>query len=248
MKNFWTFYQNMDYIEHPFKAFGTAHFLYILATATVVFLIFRNYKKCDEAGRRTWQRGFAWYFLIQELFFYGWTYFNCQTDPLFEVLQLELCTFCVFLNFSTLFHQNKQVRFFSALIGFIGGPIAICYPVTVNAIYPFFCYRVIGFYMTHGSYILFALMLLSDSELMTKERLRKHLGIIAVLLTCIYFFNIRFGTQYMFVGTPPEVPFIRIVYDVVGRTVFLPLAIVAFSLAQALMYFVVKNTESGVGK
>lgn len=243
MNHFWTFYQNMDNIEYPFKVFSAAHCTYLLVTVAAIFLIFRKFKKCDDAGRNKWIHGLAWYFIIQELFFYSWTYFNCQENALFEVLQLELCTFCVFLNFSTLFHQNKQVRFFSALVGFIGGPIAMCYPATVAAIYPAFCYRLIGFYMTHGSYILFALMLLSDSELMKKERLVKHLGITVALLTFVYFFNLRFGTQYMFVGTPPEIPLIRALYDVVGDMFFLPCAIAAISLAQVLMFFVVRKIQ-----
>lgn len=243
LNQFWTFYQNMDHIEHPFTLFGIAHITYLLITVLVIFLIFRNFKKCDEVGRTKWMRGFAWYFILQELFFYSWTYFSCQENVLFEVLQLELCTFCVFLNFSTLFHQNKQVRFFSALVGFIGGPIALCYPAVVVDIYPVFCYRLIGFYMTHGSYILFALMLLADGELMKKERLVKHLGITAALLTFVYFFDLRFGTQYMFVGTPPEIPFIRALYDVVGDEFFLPCAIIVLSLAQVLMFFVVRKIQ-----
>lgn len=248
MKYFWTFYQNMEHIETPFQVFGFAHFTYIAAFLLIICLCFRRYKQCSPEGKMKWQHGFAWYLFIQEMFFYTWTYFSCKENPLFEVLQLELCTVCLFLNFSTLFHQNKQVRFFGALIGLIGGPIAFIYPATVAEIYPVFCYRLLNFYMTHAAYILFSLMLLYDPELLNRKRLTKHLGIVACLLTFVYFFDLKFGTQYMFVGTPPEIGIIRMVYDFVGGFAFLPTAILIFSGVQVLMYFFVKHLQRRVYK
>lgn len=246
MKTFWTFYQNLETVPHPFRVFGIFHLVFILLTLTAVVLLFRAYKKQDQAGRRKWQRILAAYFIIQEIFFYVWTYEGCQTAPLFEVLQLELCTACVFVNFSTLFHENKQARFFGAVVGFIGGPIALVYPAAVADIYPAFSYRLIQFFMTHGAYVLFSLMLLADSELLTRKRLRNNLIIIACMLTFVYFFDRRFGTQYMFVGTPPEIPIIRMVYDLVGQVAFLPVAIVIFSLYQSLIYWLVKKLQKEV--
>lgn len=243
MENFWGFYQNLENIQNPFRVFGIAHFTYIAAFMFVVYLCFRKYRQCDESGKIKWQRGMAWYFFIQEMFFYAWTYFSCKEDPLFEVLQLELCTMCLFMNFSTLFHKNQQVRFFGALVGFIGGPIALIYPATVADIYPVFCYRMINFFMTHVAYILFSLMLLHDSELMNRKRLVKNMGILACILVFVYFFDLKFGTQYMFVGTPPEIGIIRMVYDIVGNIAFLPIAIIIFNAYQALMYLVVKKIQ-----
>lgn len=243
MKDFWGFYQNLEHIENPFRVFGLGHFLYIAAVFVVIYLCIRRYKRCDESGKIKWQRGFAYYFFIQEMFFYAWTYFSCKEDPLFEVLQLELCTACLFMNFSTLFHKSKQVRFFGALMGVIGGPIAMLYPATIAEIYPVFGYRLLNFFMTHGAYILFSLMLLYDGELLNKKRLFKNMGIVACMFTFVYFFDRRFGTQYMFVGTPPEIGIIRMVYDFVGDLAFLPTVIVIFSGVQVLVYFGVKKLQ-----
>lgn len=243
MKNFWGFYQNLGPIEHPFGLFDLGHLAYLAVTVLVICLCFRQYKKCGAAGKRKWQRVFAVYFVVQELFFYTWTGLSCRENAFFEVLQLEMCTFCLFFNFSTLFHDNKQVRFFGALIGLIGGPIAMIYPATMVGVYPVFCYRLINFYMTHGSYVFFSLMLLHDRELMDRKRLPRQLAIAGGLLAAVYCFNLKFHTQYMFVGTPPEIGFIRAIYDVVGDLLFLPTAIVIFSLAQVLMYFVVLKLQ-----
>lgn len=246
MRHFFTFYQNIDRVASPFTVFGLGHFAYISATLLAVFLLFRAYKRQDAAGRIRWQRGFAWYLFIQEMFFYLWTFVQCRENTLFEVLQLELCTACLFVDFSTLFHQNRQARFFGALIGLIGGPIAMIYPATVAQIYPAFSYRLINFFMTHGTYILFSLMLLADGELLTRRRFRRHIVIAACMLTAVFLFDKRFGTQYMFVGTPPEIGVIRMVYDAVGPLAFLPTAIVIFSAYQGLMYIVLRRVQRAV--
>lgn len=243
MRDFWGFYQNLENVQNPFTVFGTAHFVYIFVFAAIICLCFRRYKKCSEAGKMKWQRCFACYFFIQEMFFYAWTYFSCKEDPLFEVLQLELCTACLFMNFSTLFHKNKQVRFFGALMGLIGGPIAIIYPATVAVVYPSFCYRMLNFFMTHSAYIFFSLMLLNDAELLNKKRLLKNMGIVACMFTFVYFFDLKFHTQYMFVGTPPEIGIIRMVYDAIGNIAFLPTVILVFSLVQLLVYLGVKKGQ-----
>lgn len=246
MRDFWGFYQNFKHIETPFRLFGFAYYTYLAVIVAVVCLCFKRYKKTDAGGKNKWQRGCAWYLFIQEMFFYVWTYCSCKTAPLFEVLQLELCTFCLFANVSTLFHKNRQVRFFGAVIGLIGGPIALLYPATVADIYPAFCYRVLNCYMTHGAYVLFALMLLEDQELLNRECLVKNMEIFTCMLTFVYFFDMKFGTQYMFVGTPPNIGIIRMVYEFVGPVLFLPTAIVIFNAVQTLVYLGVKKLQKAV--
>lgn len=247
MRTFWGFYADFKRLEHPFRVFGIAHFLYITAFLLIIIMCFRKYKTCGAEGKRKWQRSFALYFFIQEMFFYLWTYVSCKVNgipPLFEVLQLELCTACLFMNFSTLFHDNKQVRFFGAVMGLIGGPIAILYPATVAEIYPIFCYRMLNFFMTHASYIFFSLMLLHDEELLNKNRLIRNLGIVACMFTAVYFFDLKFGTQYMFVGTPPSIGIVRMIYDIVGNFAFLPTVLVIFSTVEVIVYFGVKKLQN----
>lgn len=246
MRDFWSFYQNIESVPHPFRVFSLAHVGYVLVTCAVIFWILKAYKKQNETGKQRWQRVLGAFLFVQEIFYYGWICVGCQTNLLFEVLHLELCTFCVFAGASVMFTRNAQVRFFAALMGLIGAPIAICYPVTVAEIYPAFSYRLIGFYLSHGALVLFALMMLSDRQLLTRKGMVNNLLIAAALLISVYFFNLGFGTQYMFVGTPPEIGIIRLVYDLVGQYAFLPVAVVIFSAYQVMMYFVAKKIQSGI--
>lgn len=242
MQNFWTFYQNMGPLSHPFRVFGPAHLGYVLAAAAVILAVLKAYRRQDEAGKRKWQRVVAVLLILQEIAYYGWVAVGCRENRLFELLSLELCTVCVFTGFSTLFHENKQVRFFSALMGLLGAPVAIAYPATVSELYPSFCYRLIQFYTSHGLLVLFALMVLSDAELLTKARLWKNIAIAAGMLLFAYVFNRIFGTQYMFVGNPPQISIIRLVYDLTGPA-FLFVAIGIFSGYQVLLYAVVKKLQ-----
>lgn len=243
MKDFWSFYQNMDTMKHPFRVFHFSHLVYVALTVAAIVLLLRAYKNQDEPGRRKWEKVLAAFIFFQEIFYYAWIYVGCQTNVLFEVLHLELCTFCVFLDASILLTRNKQVRFFGAVMGIFGAPIAIAYPVTVADIYPAFSYRIIGFYLAHGALVLFSLMMLCDRELLTKRRLMKNIGITGAMLAAVYCFNLKFGTQYMFVGTPPEIGIIRMVYDLVGSTAFLPTAIVIFSGYEGLIYLLSKKLQ-----
>lgn len=246
MKNFWTFYQNIETVEHPFRVFSLSHLIYFALSIAAIYLLLAAYKKRDEAGKRKWQRVAAGFIFFQEIFYYSWICIGCQTNLLFEVLHLELCTFCVFLDASILLRENKQVRFFGAVMGMFGAPIALIYPATVADIYPAFSYRLIGFYLSHGALVLFALMMLSDRELLTRKRLVINIGITACMLIAVYFFNLKFGTQYMFVGTPPEIGIIRMVYDLVGDIAFLPVAVVIFSGYECMIYLLVKKLQKAV--
>lgn len=240
MKYFWTFYQGIDELAHPFGTFKIEHLIYLSITILLIFFIMKYYKRCNVKNKISWQRGIATFFIIEETFYYSWVFFQCQENVLFEVLSLELCSICSIVNISTLFHQNKQVRFFSACMGIIGGPIAMIYPATIAGIYPILSYRTINFFLAHGAYIIFSFMLLDDQDLLKIKRLFKNMMICAGILIFVYFFDLKFNTQYMFVGTPPQIPMIRFVYEVVGQFVFLPVAILAFSALQAIAYFVIK--------
>lgn len=239
MRYFWTFYQGIEDLQHPFVTFGMSHFLYVLITIIGIYMIFRQYRLCDDYGKQKWLRGVAIYFLIEELFYYLWIIVQCKENFVFEVLSLELCSFCSLANLLTLFHPNKQIRFFGACIGLIGGPIALAYPATIDQLYPMISYRSFNFFSAHGAYILFSLMLIHDQELLSKHRLKCHLCISGALLTFVYFFDLFFHTQYMFVGTPPQIGIIRMLYDAVGPMAFFPCALLIFTVGQVAVYTLV---------
>lgn len=246
MGDFFGFYQNFGELARPFRLFGTMHLVYLSLTAAAIVLLFCIYKRRDAAAKRRWQRGFAWYMLFEELFYYGWVYVSCKQNVVFELLSLELCTVCLAVNISTLILKNKQVRFFSALLGLLGAPIALVYPVNVAQIYPSVCYRLINFYMTHGSIVFFSLMLLEDAELFCPARLKKHLLYSSGMLASVYLFNQLFDTSYMFIGTPPQIGIIRILYDITGKALFLPAVLVLFCGLQLLWYVGVGRLQKAI--
>lgn len=241
MQNFWTFYQNLENITNPFRLFSVSHLFYVVLTFSLIVLFFKLYKKSDAEGKLKWQRNIALYFFIEELLYYIWVYISCTENAFFEILSLELCTICAFVNFSTRFHQNRQARFFSIIIGFFGGLIAIIYPANVIDVYPAVSYRLINFFMLHGMFILFAFMLLEDNSLMDQMKLKRNIVIGAVMFTLVFIFNVIFHTHYMFVGIPPKVSIIATVYELMGKILFLPVIIFFFSIIQILVYLIVKK-------
>lgn len=125
----------------------------------------------------------------------------------------------------------------------IGGVIAIAYPANVIDIYPIISYRLVNFYMLHGAFILFALMILYEKDLMSIPRLKKNILIVTCMFVSVFFFNLIFHTQYMFVGTPPTIPIIHMVYEICGKLMFLPVVIILVSLIQSLVYFMIRKIQ-----
>lgn len=241
MNDFWTFYQNLKDIRNPFQLFSVSHLLYMLITFTIIAVLFNKYKRSNVESKLHWQKNLAVYFLLEELIYYIWVFISCRENVFFEILSLELCTICAFVNFSTRFHYNKQVRFFSIIIGFFGGMIAVIYPANVIDIYPALSYRLINFYMLHGMFILFAFMFLEDASIMCSLNLKRNIVIGAIMFTLVFIFNIIFNTHYMFVGIPPKIAIIHMVYELFGVICFLPVAIFCFSLIQIIIYFIIKQ-------
>lgn len=240
MENFWTFHQDLGNINNAFKVLSISHFLYLFLAMISIYFIIRKYSKCTYANKIRWQRGMGYFFVVEEMMYYSWILIHCQENLIFEFISLELCSICSLVNISTLFHQNKQVRFFSACMGLLGGTLAMLYPINVANVYPFFSYRILSFFITHSAYIILALMFIQDYELIRVKRLLINMGICAGMIVTIYFINLAFDTHYMFVGTPPEIGIIRIVYDIVGNLAFLPVVLLVFSAIQALVYSILK--------
>lgn len=110
MKDFWGFYQNLNNIQNPFQLFSLAHIFYLLMTFLMIYVVIKKYKKIELEKKLKWQKMMACYFFIEEIFYYSWILVSCKENLLFELISLELCTFCAWMNVSTFFIKiNKFV-------------------------------------------------------------------------------------------------------------------------------------------
>lgn len=241
MKDFFTFYQNIKGMEHPFMAFSIGHMVFVCVIAFVIFMLNRKYQMWSSWQQERFQKKMAIYFLLEEAIYTTWLFLNCHENVWSQVLPLELCSLCVYINVAAVFTRKEYLRFFSAVVGLVAGGVAMLYPANIAGLYPVFSYRVINFYILHGSFILFSIIQLQDRTLLAYHHLRKNTVIICCMFTIAFFVNQQLKTQYMFVGTPPKIGFIALWYEFTGSLFFLPSILLILSILQFLVLYILRK-------
>lgn len=235
MKNFFTFYTEIDHLNMPFVAFHLVHVLFLLITFIAIYWLYRYYSNQGEQQQRRFQIGMGVYFIVEELLYTIWLLLVCKDSVLVQLVPLELCSLCAYINVVSVFTKHPQLRFFSAVTGMFAGMMALLYPANISEMYPSLSYRVINFYMLHGSFVLFSLMMLKDEMLLRRCYLKRHLVFVGILFTIAFFVNSICHTQYMFVGTPPNILIVDHIYEFT-KLLFLPTVIFIVSLFQCIVY------------
>lgn len=241
MKDFFTFYENIKELKNAFMAFSFIHVLYLGIIAFVLIFLYRIYNRQKEEKKHKFVTYMAYYFLIEEAIYTMWLVFNCTHDVWIQILPLELCSLCAYMNALAVFTKKESLRFFGGVVGLIAGCVAMLYPANISGLYPVFSYRVINFYCLHGSFVLFALIQLKDQKLLSYVHLKKNTILICSMFTIAFFVNLCLKTQFMFVGTPPKISFIYALYKVTGIVLFLPVVLVVLILLQFLVLFILRK-------
>lgn len=237
MKDFFTFYENIQELRYPFLAFSNVHLWFLVIIGVAIWLIYRYYKTLQPHQKKRFQRGLALYFLIEEVIYTGWLLLHCHNQLWIQILPLELCSICVYINACSVFFKKEYFRFFSAVVGLVAGAVAMLYPANISAIYPIVSYRVINFYILHGAFVLFAFMQLQDRSLLSYKHIKKNTIMICCMFTIAFFVNLFLNSQYMFVGIPPKIEFIAYVFRFCGIVFFLPMVLIVVTLLQFVVLF-----------
>lgn len=221
--------------------FSIAHLFFLMLSFGIIIILLRNYKSSSDERKVKFQKWMAYFFLIEEFIYTIWLLMNCQNHLIIQILPLELCSLCVYINVCTVIFKKTYLRFFSGVVGLFAGLIAILYPVNISGLYPIVSYRVLNFYILHGSFILFALIQLQDRKLLSYKHLKINTLMLCGMFTIAYFVNSYIHSQYMFVGSPPSIGFIAQVYYVSGKAFFLPIVLLAVSLLQCIFLFILRK-------
>ena len=241
MKDFFTFYKDIQGMQLPFEAFSLIHIVFLAISLFLIMKLYRYYGKLNTIAQRRFQVKMAIYFLIEEALYTAWLLWKCHDHVLLEIRPLEVCSLCVYMNAFCVFTQKESLRFFSAVVGLIAGGVAMIYPANISGLYPVFSYRTINFYMLHGAFILFSLIQLKDETLLSYEHMKKNFVILSCMFTIAFIVNVMYNTQYMFVGIPPKISFIASVYQMTGIVFFLPVVLIVLSIIQVVVVFLLRQ-------
>ena len=166
MKDFFTFYTDIRNMAVPFTAFSLYHMLFLALAILLITTLFSYYRRLDAGKQRRMQVIMAIYFLVEELLYTTWLFLFCHEQVWHQILPLELCSLCVYMNALTVYLKKDTLRFFSGVVGLCAGLIAMVYPANISELYPVLSYRTINFYILHASFVLFALIQLQDRTLL----------------------------------------------------------------------------------
>ena len=150
----------------PFTAFSLYHMLFLALAILLITALFSYYRRLDAGKQRRMQVIMAIYFLVEELLYTTWLFLFCHEQVWHQILPLELCSLCVYMNALTVYLKKDTLRFFSGVVGLCAGLIAMVYPANISELYPVLSYRTINFYILHASFVLFALIQLQDRTLL----------------------------------------------------------------------------------
>lgn len=241
MKDFFTYYTDISSMSMPFLAFGITHILFVVCAIIAITVLFRKYNIQSSIKQQKFQFYMAIFFLIEELIYTSWALLVSSGSAWQQVLPLELCSLCVYMNALTVFLKKDYLRFFSGVVGLIAGGVAILYPANISGIYPVVSYRTINFYILHSAFILFSLIQLKDITLLQYRYMKKNFIIVACMFATAFTVNLMLHTQYMFVGVPPQIGFIANLYQLTGIFFFLPTILVAIALIQVVVVYCLRK-------
>lgn len=232
----------------PFQAFSLFHILFVLLAFLVIYRMYAYYDSLNEQKQRSFQVKMAIYFLVEEAIYTTWLLLFCHDRVWLQVLPLELCSLCVYMNALSVYTQKTTLRFFSGVVGIVAGGVAMLYPANISGLYPVFSYRTINFYILHGAFILFSLIQLKDKSLLNYRYMKMNFVILACMFTIAFTVNVMFHTQYMFVGVPPQISFIASLYSITGIVFFLPVVLIVLSILQVLVVYLLRKVFIGERK
>ena len=240
MRDFFTFFKDIQDMKLPFFAFSIYHILFLGMAITLIICLYRHYGTLNETGQRKFQVGMAIYFLIEEAIYTLWLLLVCHEDVWLQILPLELCSVCAYMNALTVYVRKDHLRFFSGVVGLIAGSVAMIYPANISGLYPVMSYRTINFYMLHASFILFSLIQLRDKSLLSYRYVKHNYVLLACMFSVAFTVNVMYHTQYMFVGVPPQISFIASLYQLTGILFFLPVILLILFVLQYIVVFILR--------
>ncbi len=191
------FWDTVDTIGEGFgfALFGPYHLGVLAGMLVLALVLTRLYCACDAAGRRRWRAVVAALLLADELF----KYFGLLVGGNFELnyLPLHLCSINIFL---IALHAWRQPKLPSSFLYFVCLPAAcaaLLFPTWTEL--PTLNFMHLHSFSVHFLLALYPLTLTVSGDMDPQPRAFPRCCLLLALMAVpIYLFNLRFGTNFMF--------------------------------------------------
>lgn len=196
-----------EYLFHQsFAKFGPEHLIWLIIAGILVFLMCSLYNKMKINAKKRTKRTLAFCGLASEL--YRAAGLLCQGKYGADTLPLHLCAIAVYLCVYHSVAGGKLLGQFLYWLCLPGAVLALLFPCW--SAYGVLHYMTVTGFLCHICPVAYVLMLLRAGELEPRaESAGKCFLLLLGLAVPVQLFNLRFGTNYMFLaqaapGTPME--------------------------------------------
>lgn len=237
LENFFLFFTDINHMVFPVRIFEAGHFFLLFCSTFYIYCMLQRYAHKNPADQKLFVKRLGWYFLLEELLYTIWVFITCKQNAILEVVPLQLCSLCVYMNVLTIYLKKDYLKFFCAIITTTAGLIAMVYPANLDIVYPIISYRTINFYILHATFIVFGFIQMKELKELRYHFVKQNMVVLSIITCLAYIFNSRFHTDFMFIGAPPRIAFIHTLYQATG-ILFLPVVLMILLFIQLMLIFI----------
>jgi hypothetical integral membrane protein (TIGR02206 family) len=197
------FFKTQDSIPQGlgFKAFDLTHLLWLFAIAVACVLACIFYKKISQNGQDKMLKSLGIAIVAQEMLK------NIIVAAIgeFEVgyLPFHLCGINILLIAFDIFKPTKTVRAFLYFFCIPGAALALLFPNWTEV--PFLNFFHLHSFIVHALLVMYPLLLITSGQLELKfSDMPKSIGLLIIMAIPIYFLNMLWDTNFMFLMQPDK--------------------------------------------
>lgn len=195
------FFKTQDLIPQGlgFKTFDSTHLLWLFAIAVACVLACIFYKKASDNVKTIILKSLGIAIVAQEMLK------NIIVAAIgeFELgyLPFHLCGINILLIAFDIFKPTKIVRAFLYFFCIPGAMLALLFPNWTEV--PFFNFFHLHSFIVHALLVIYPLLLITSGQLKLKfSDMPKSIGLLVLMAIPVYFLNLAWGTNFMFLMQP----------------------------------------------
>ena len=184
-----------------FGTFSLPHIIWLVAIVAACILAAYFYKRLDDKKRKTMCIVVGATIVSLEII--KDIYHGILGEFGVGYLPLHLCGINILLIAFDLFYQNKTVRNFLYYFAIAGASLALLFPNWTQL--PLWNFSCLHSFIIHALLVMYPIMLVAGGDVKPDiKTMPKCVGLLAALAVPIYFVNLKFGTNFMFLMSPDK--------------------------------------------
>ena len=184
-----------------FSTFGVGHLIWLVGIIAAIILATVIYKRLDEKGRKIMRLAVGGIILFLEIS--KNFYHIIMGEFSYAYLPFHLCGINILLIAFDMIKPTKIVRNFLYYFSIAGATLALVFPNWTQL--PFWNFSCLHSFSIHGFLVMYPILLIAGGELTPDVKtMPKCIGLLVLMAIPIYFMNMAWDTNFMFLMHPDK--------------------------------------------